>query len=228
MSTWWTYSLSDLLLFSSETYHRLFELYNKAIWPTPLLFLAIGILIPVLVFWKPAWQGPFISAVLAVSWGWVAWAYHLQHYATINWAAPGFAMGFVGQALLFLWSGIIRGRLVYRPAIAVIDWIGFGVFGLALVIQPLLAPLLGRAWIQAEIFGVAPDPTAIATLGLLLLTGRRVYWTLLILPAVWCLISGAILAAMASPLALIPPIAAVVVISAALWKSRRASAAWGR
>ena len=34
MSEWWTYSLSDFLLFSPRTYYRLFELYNLAIWPT--------------------------------------------------------------------------------------------------------------------------------------------------------------------------------------------------
>ena len=33
------------------------------------------------------------------------------------------------------------------------------------------ASLLGRPWTQAEVFGIAPDPTAIGTLGVLLLDG---------------------------------------------------------
>ena len=33
MSEWWTYHLSDFLLFAPRTYYRLFELYNAAIWP---------------------------------------------------------------------------------------------------------------------------------------------------------------------------------------------------
>ena len=37
MSEWWTYSLSDFLLFSPRTYYRLFELYNVAIWPLQLV-----------------------------------------------------------------------------------------------------------------------------------------------------------------------------------------------
>jgi hypothetical protein len=28
MSEWWSYRFSDLLMFSPETYYRLFELYN--------------------------------------------------------------------------------------------------------------------------------------------------------------------------------------------------------
>ena len=45
MSEWWTYSLSDFLLFSPRTYYRLFELYNAAIWPAQMLALALGLAI---------------------------------------------------------------------------------------------------------------------------------------------------------------------------------------
>jgi len=43
MSEWWTYRLSDLLLFSPRTYYRLFELYNAAIWPAQVLAVVIGL-----------------------------------------------------------------------------------------------------------------------------------------------------------------------------------------
>ena len=33
MAVWLSYSLSDFLLFTPHTYYRLFELYNRAIWP---------------------------------------------------------------------------------------------------------------------------------------------------------------------------------------------------
>ena len=57
----------------------------------------------------------------------------------------------------------------------------------ALALHPLIAPLTGRAWTQAEIFGVAPDPTAVATLGVLLAASRP-HWHLLAIPLLWCLI----------------------------------------
>ena len=45
MSEWWTYSLSDFLLFSPRTYYRLFELYNAAIWPAQIGARASGVAI---------------------------------------------------------------------------------------------------------------------------------------------------------------------------------------
>ena len=44
----------------------------------------------------------------AACWLWVAWAYLLVRYDTINWAASYFAFGFAIEAALLVWSGIIR------------------------------------------------------------------------------------------------------------------------
>ena len=33
MAVWLSYTLSDFLLFTPHTYYRLFELYNRAVWP---------------------------------------------------------------------------------------------------------------------------------------------------------------------------------------------------
>jgi hypothetical protein len=109
MSEWWTYSLSDFLLFSPRTYYRLLELYNLAIWPAQLLALALGVLILALLRPGPAWQGRGVAAVLAACWLWVAWAYFLERYETINWAASYFAFGFAIEALLLLWIGVAYG-----------------------------------------------------------------------------------------------------------------------
>ena len=42
MAEWWTYSLSDFLLFAPRTYYRLFELTNEALWPAHIAALALG------------------------------------------------------------------------------------------------------------------------------------------------------------------------------------------
>src|SRR5688500_9472693 len=62
----------------------------------------------------------------------------------------------------------------------------------------MIGPLLGRSWTQTEVFGIAPDPTAIATLGIVLAARGRVRWELLIIPLIWCAISGATLWTMGS------------------------------
>jgi hypothetical protein len=45
MSEWWTYSLSDFLMFSSRSYYRLIESYNAAIWPAHVLALVAGLVV---------------------------------------------------------------------------------------------------------------------------------------------------------------------------------------
>jgi Family of unknown function (DUF6064) len=224
MSEWWTYSLSDFLLFSPRTYYRLFELYNLSIWPTQLAALAAGLAI----LW--AWRrgggehGRLISALLAVSWLWIAWAYLLGHYDTINWTARHFAMGFALQTLLMIWAGFARNGVRLRWASDTVSRIGLAIFLFALLLQPLIGPLIGRPWTQMEIFGVAPDPTVVATLGVLLAADRP-HWVLLIIPLLWCAISGATLWTMQSPDALVMPAAALLTFLATAWKMRRASAA---
>jgi hypothetical protein len=97
-------------------------------------------------------------------------------------------------------------------------------FAFALLFEPLAGPLLGRGWRQVEIFGVAPDPTAVATLGLLLAArgpGRAV---LMIIPVLWCLTTGAFLAAMDAPDAWVAPGAAALAVGLAVrqaWTRRR-------
>jgi hypothetical protein len=85
-------------------------------------------------------------------------------------------------------------------------------FLFALLAFPLMGPLLGRSWTQAEVFGMAPDPTALATLGILLLAGARPAWGLFPIPVAWCVISGATLWAMESLDSAIVPLAALLAI----------------
>ncbi len=218
MSEWWTYSLSDFLLFAPRTYYRLFELYNDEIWPAQILALALGAAIVVLLARGGDWPGRLIAALLAASWLFVAWAFHLERYATINWSAVYFAAGFALQALLLIWTGTIRGRLVLRMDAHPVDRVGLGLFLFALGGQPAIGRLMGRPWVQAEVLGVAPDPTAVATLGLLLMAGR-VPWALMVLPLLWCTVTGATLWTMAAPDALVTPLAALAAVVLALWKT---------
>jgi Family of unknown function (DUF6064) len=225
MSEWWTYSLSDFLLFSPGTYYRLFELYNVAIWPLQLVSLALGVailglLLRDVLLRDVAWRGRAIAAVLAGCWLWVAWAYFLKRYETINWAAGYFAIGFAVEALLLVWSGIVRDRLRFRPSLDFLGLAGLCIFLFALLVHPLTGPLAGRPWLQVELFGVAPDPTAVATLGVLV-AAHRPHWELLVVPIIWCAISGATLWTMQSPDALVVPGVAVVVLVLTGWKTLR-------
>ena len=197
MSEWWTYTLTDFLLFSARTYYRLFELYNAAVWPLQIATLALGLAILILMMRGAAWSGRIVAVILAALWLFVAWAYLLERYDTINWAARYFAIGFAVQAVLLVWTGVVRDRLRFDTG-NITGKIGLGLFLHALAIHPLIAPLTGRPWTQAEIFGLAPDPTAIATLGVLVATARPPL-LLFAIPFLWCLLTSLTLWTMESP-----------------------------
>lgn len=220
MSEWWTYSLSDFLLFSARTYYRLFELYNIDIWPAQSVALALGCIL-VALLWRPrAGQGSAIAAILALGWMWVAWAFHWRHFVTINWAATYFAYACAFEALLLIVFGVFGDDLAFKPGSST-HRIGFALVLFAVFGQPLIAPLVGRGFLQAEVFGVTPDPTTVATLGALLAGGRRALWRMGIIPLVSCVLSGAVTWTLESPDAAVMMIAAAVVLGAAATKTAR-------
>jgi len=139
----------------------------------------------------------------------------LQRYDPINFAARYYAAGFVIQAGLLLWTGVIRDRLRFEST----RWIGIALTVYALAVHPLVATLSSRPWAQAEIFGLAPDPTVIATLGVLVAAARP-NWLLVILPLLWCIISGLTLWTMESPEAPVIAVAGLLAIAACFVRNR--------
>jgi hypothetical protein len=206
METRLSYSLADFLLFAPRTYHRLLARHNEALWPGQLVALAMGFAILGLIPRGAVREGRAIAGLLAAAWLHVAWAWHLERYATINWAASYLALGFGLEAALLLVLGVGLGRL--RPHDDPVARLGLGLFLLALLLQPLLDPLFGRPWAEIRLFGLMPEPTLTASLGLILLLAEGwPLWLLLPLPLLGCLVSGATALALGEPLALLLPFA---------------------
>jgi hypothetical protein len=155
--------------------------------------------------------------MLAALWLFIAWAYMLERYDPINFAARYYAIGFALQAALLAWTGAVRDRLRFDTG-TIPAKIGIALIVYALAIHPLIAPLSGRPWTQAEIFGLAPDPTVIATLGVIVAAARP-NWPLLVLPLLWCAISSLTLWTMESPETPLVALAAAIAFGVAAWKS---------
>ena len=214
MSEWWTYSLSDFLMFSSRSYYRLIESYNAAIWPAHLLALVAGLVVIVAIGRPRQHLQRSAALVLAAAWSWVEWAYQLERYAEINTAAPYFAGAFAVQALLLCW-------LAYRPgnAAPAPQPLALGLSGLAILAYPLLALARdGGQWRQAEVFGIVPDPTVVATLGILLAwRAPAIFW---LIPVSWCLVSGATLMELKIDHAWLLPALALTAVGARIVSSK--------
>jgi hypothetical protein len=226
MPEWWSYSLADFLMFSPRAWYRLLQRHNEASWPMPVFTLGLGLALMIGsgIPGRPGrplpWKGRLVPAVLAVLWAWVGWAFLWRRYAVINWAASYAAGLFALEALLLMWLGVVRRGWSVGQDRTVRRGLGGALLVASLLVYPALAPLFGRPWQQAEVFGISPDPTAMATIGLLLREGRP-RWPLLAVPIVWCAFSGLTLLAMGSGQALAPALAVAVVLIAGAWPERR-------
>jgi hypothetical protein len=195
MGDWFSYGLSDFLLFSPRAYWRMFELHNATWWPLPLLTLAAGLAVLALAIFRPRQYARWVALILAILWAWVAWSFFWRLYASINWAAAYVAPVFALQAALLLVIGTWHDRLRFERR-GMIGGAGFTLAALSIVGYPLLAPAFGRPLAGTDIFGMAPDPTVIGTLGFLLLARSRWMLALLPIPLLWCVASGVTLWAM--------------------------------
>ena len=201
-----SYGLNDFLQFSQETYFRMFELYNRDVWPLHLLALVLAAALLGLVHRR---HGSRIAAgLLALLWAWVAWAFFLERYATIMIAAPYFAALFGLEAVLIAGIGAAAGRIQFAERTG----LGLGLMLFAMFLNPLIGILEGRNLQQLEFFGMGPDPTAIATIGFLLATEGRMRWMLLVPAIIWCAVSVLTSLAMGSVEMAGPVIAVVAVI----------------
>ncbi len=220
MTEWWTYRPSDFLMFAPRTYARLFELVNEAWWPLQLPLLAAGLV--GLVALARGQGRALLGLGLGLAWLFCAVVFLRERYLPIHWA-----VGFLIPPLLALaallpglaWRGR-RGRApgprAQRVALVLGVW--------ALLLHPLLAPLSGAGWRQAELLALAPDPTAIATLALLLVlprqttpTWRALAWLAWLLVLAWLLFSAFTLATMDSANAAVLLLAAALALAARRW-----------
>ena len=210
-----------MLPFGQDAFFALFEQYNRAIWPAQIVAYVLALAALALAARPMAGAGRAIAAILAFAWAWNGIVYHVMFFATINFWADIFGGFFIVQALLLLWTGVVRGQLAFRIGGDAVSWIGVALAVFALALYPLIGWLLGHGWPRAPMFGVAPCPITVFTMGLLLLLAGRTPLHLVIIPVLWSLIggTGAWFLGVTEDLAL--PVAGLGGLSVIVWKNSR-------
>ena len=217
MNDWQTYRLEDFIPFIPGIYWRLLERVNEAFWPLHVLAVAIGLIALLLAL---RGNKRMAMALLAPAWLTSGIIFHWTFYAELNWAAPWFAWGFIAQAALLLAFALFSGSSrTQGPSNGLSTWIGTTVAVVSLLGYPLIAATIGPGLSHAETYGLHPDPTAIATLGVLLIILRGpTLWLALLIPILWCVIGSLTLIAIGASGALIPLAAATIIVGTALAK----------
>ena len=121
-------------------------------------------------------------------WLWNAIGYHYLFFASINPAATLFAGLFALQAMLFVACAAVESRVSFVARRDLRTITGLTLIAYAILLYPMLGLWAGHELMAEPMFGVAPCPTVIFTLGLLLLArGRWRVW-LSVIPTLWPLV----------------------------------------
>ncbi|HEU0222122.1 MAG TPA: DUF6064 family protein [Paracoccaceae bacterium] len=151
--------------FGSEGF-AVFARYNLAVWPLQVVAGLLGF--------------AAINGAL----------YHMAFFAEINPAAYGFGAVFLAQAAALAITGLRPGGLRFAPSAALRPVAGLALILFAVLIYPVWGRLAGHAWPAVPVFGVAPCPTTLFTIGMLFLGSWRQACWLLAFPFLWALIGG--------------------------------------
>ena len=210
-----------MLPFTAEILFSSFEQYNRALWPLPVVAPALGIVMLALAL-RPARAGDrAIGMLLALAWLWVGVGYHILHFAALDFAAPAYGAFFVVQGLLLGWSALVRNGLSFRFKGDLFGWCGLALALAAALAWPLADGLWSPGWPSVRVVGLAPGPTAVFTLGMLLLGVGRTPLHLALIPLLWTLIAGATAWILSIPQDLVLPVVGIGAIVLILWKNRR-------
>lgn len=186
-----------MLPFTTDEFFEIFAHYNAAIWPAQIGAAALGLVAVVLLFRSGPVASRVIALILATFWLLMGIGYHLLFFTRINTFAYAFGFLFFAQAALLFADGFIRRQVMFRAEPGWRTWLAWSLIAYGLVIYPLIGLLGSHPYPMTPLFGVAPCPTTIFTLGILLLSNAS--WRLFVIPLVWSAIGGSAAVLLAVP-----------------------------
>lgn len=122
----------------------------------------------------PAGRWP--GAMLALMRGWVGAVYQGSYFSQINPVAKVFAGAFLLQALLFAGHAVLGRGLEFGPRSPMRSVAGAVLIIYAMIAYPPIGLLVGERYPAMPLFGAAPCPLLIFTLGLFVWASRVRWW----------------------------------------------------
>lgn len=174
--------------FTAEQFMDVFVAYNVAIWPLQILAYGLSLSACIALCYRNPAATKVILSILALMWAFNGIGYHFLFFSAINPVANGFAALFVLQGILLCVSVLLPKDLRVEAGFNLRTAAGLSLIVYAALIYELLGYLGGHGLMAGPLVGVAPCPTTILTIGLLLLMrGRWVAW-LSIIPVLWSMV----------------------------------------
>lgn len=213
------------LPYTVEVYFASVAEYNRAWLPVLMLALLLSVTAFLLAVrplpGRPKASARLVGAILAAAWLWVGWAHQLQHMAGLNFMAPVYGWAWIAQGALIALTCTILGRVRFRFGGDLRGWTGLALALLGLFGYPLSVLALGHGWRSVPLVGMASDPTAIFTAGLLVTARERPPLHLFVLPVGWAGIAAASAYLLAFPLDYAVAAAVLLATALAIWTRTR-------
>jgi hypothetical protein len=137
---------------TSAQFFDAFRRYNEAVWPTQWLLLLLAVLAIMLAI-RGRTNGRAVSGILGFLWLWMAIAYHLAVFRTINPAALGFAVLFAIEGILLLVSAVTNTAHSFHFRFSSSGVAGALLIGYSLLLYPVIGYALGHRYPAAPTYG---------------------------------------------------------------------------
>ncbi len=206
--------------YDAEVLALTYAQYNAAVWPAQAVALLLALAALGLCAWPRRGGDHAVGAILVAAWLWCGLVFFLRAMAPLDFMAPVYGWIFVFQAALLAWA-LVRRRLAFRFRPEARSWIALVLAATALFGLPALSLFGAAGWAGAQIVGVAPGPTVLFTLALLLHAEGRRRWLLMVVPLAWCILAGATAWVLAVPEAWPLPLLGALVLILTLWRPSR-------
>ena len=179
-----------------EEFFDLFGSYNEMYLIVIVLTNVLAIIALLMVFRKSEYSNRVISFTLAFLWLWIGIVFGILVFGPFPTVLAGIEMSgswylfgsiFAIHGIILLYFGVIKDTTSYswKPGSRHFFGLLFIVFGL--VIYPFVGVLTGRVFPEYPVFGIAPCPVTLFTIGLLLWSDKKPSLLLVAIPIFWAL-----------------------------------------
>ena len=178
----------------TEDFFRILQGYNETFWPLMILTFLLGIVVIYLAARKYGSSDRIISAILSFLWLWSGLVFFILYYGPLDAEFLGLLIPgvwyfggvlFLLEGVLFLILGVMKSSLSFQPGN---DWhlaIGAVMVVYAMIIYPLIGFFTGYHYPRYPVFGIAPCPLTIFSLGLFQWADRKLPIVIVVIPFVW-------------------------------------------
>lgn len=159
-----------------------------------ILTYVLAIIALFMTYRKNDYSNRFISLTLTFLWFWVGLVFGILVFGPVPTVMAGieypgiwylFGGIFVIHGIILLYFGVIKDTVSYTWKPDSRHYVGLLLILYGLVFYPLVGILTGRVFLEYPIFGIAPCPVSIFTLGLLLWSDARPSLPIMAIPLFW-------------------------------------------